>query len=426
MNKIIEVIKKDLRNRLSKRWFWLLALMGPLIFSMMIIVPVGLNMKTSSAKTIEVYQEEGGELPIVELPKNDQFNYMPAKGNIDIIMQEFLRGKHELFIYIPKNYQKEEWLIYQKTHLSDEIMGRINNDLKNIVQMNILTKIIPDAELQLLYTSIKLKPVSLVNNQDHSAQFALGLAAAIIIYYFTFSYSIQVMRNVMEEKTNRVVEVLLVAMKPWQLMTAKILGGSILGLIQFSIWVLLTLSILTPIYLHFELDRFSNEQIMETIKHIKDVDQAWEMNSIVNSLHSIPWIQIVPGILIFFILGYLLYSAIFAAIGASVDQDAETQMFIMPVTAPLAVSIVFIQFVAEHPTHWWSRLLGYCPLTSPVITPIKIVTEQISLSDFILTVSILVFSIIFVIWFSGKVFKAGILNYGKTASWKEILKWAKD
>lgn len=425
MHKIKQVIFKDLKNRLSKRWFWLLSLMGPLIFSMMILVPVGLNMKTASSKVVEVWQDPAGTLPVAELPKNETFNYMVAKGNLDYCMQEFLQSGHDVFIVIPKNYS-DEILIYENGNLSKTLKDQINKDFVEILKLNYLQKVMSATDLAALGNTFAFKPIPLQNDKGNAAQMVLGLVSAIVIYYFTFSYSVQVMRNVMEEKTNRVVEVILVAMKPWQLMTAKILGGSILGLIQFSVWVLLTLALLLPMYSHFELDRFSNQHIYETLKTIKDVDQAWEMNHIVSSIQSIDWLMIVPGILLYFVLGYLLYSAMFAAIGASVDQDAETQMFIMPVTAPLAVSIVFIQFVAENPHHWWSQVLTFFPLTAPVIAPIKIVTNEMSMGELAMSVSSLVAAILLVIYLAGKIFKAGILNYGATATWKEIFTWAKN
>lgn len=425
MNKILQVIKKDLKNRMSKRRFWMLSLMGPLIFSMMIIVPVGLNMKTASAKVIEVYQEPGVQLPIEELPKNEQINYMIARGDIDQLLAEFIESKHDIFVIIPQNYATTECLIYQKTNVSEKMKNQIKADLGTILKLKHLNQVFTKSEITQMNNAFLLKSIPLTSNNNNDAQFIIGLAAAVLIYYFTFSYSVQVMRNVMEEKTNRVIEVLLVAMKPWQLMTAKILGGSILGFIQFMIWVLLTLSILIPIYSHFELDRFSNQHIYETLQNIKDVDQAWEMNYFITSIQNINWNTIVPSIVMYFVLGYLLYSAMFAAIGAAVDQDAETQMFIMPVTAPLAVSIVFIQFVAQHPQHWWSKVLTFCPLTSPVITPIKIVTEQITGIELVLSVSILVISILTIIALASKIFKIGILNYGQTATWSELFKWIK-
>jgi ABC-2 type transport system permease protein len=428
MSKIQKVILKDLKNRLSKRWFWILSLMGPLVFTIMITVPVGLNMKTASAKVIEVWQAPKGTLPIGELPKNENFNYMaaPADRDVNFLLAEFLSSKHDIFIVIPSDLEKEQVLIYPKTNLSPKIKKQIDSDLVSLLKLKHLKIVYNDEEIKKFSQTFSYKTIPLNTSGKNAAQMVIGLVAAIVIYYFTFSYSVQVMRNVMEEKTNRVVEVILVAMKPWELMFAKIVGGSILGLIQFSVWILLTASLVYPLYTHFELDKFSNQHIQETILHIQDVDQAWEMNYIVSSLSGISVASILPGIFLYFILGYLLYSAMFAAIGASVDQDAETQLFIMPVTAPLAISIVFIQFVAENPHHIWSKFLTIFPLTSPVIAPIKIVTGEMSSGEFITSCTAMLSAIVLVIYLSGKIFKAGILNYGSSVGWKEILNWAKN
>ncbi len=428
MSKIQKVILKDLKNRLSKRWFWILSLMGPLVFTIMITVPVGLNMKTASAKVIEVWQDPKGTLPIKELPKNESFNYMPAPSDRDVnfLLSEFINSRHDIFIVIPSDLEKEQVLIYPKTNLSPKIKKQIDGDLVTLLKLKHLKIVYNDEEIKKFSQTFSYKTIPLNTSGQNAAQMVIGLVAAIVIYYFTFSYSVQVMRNVMEEKTNRVVEVILVAMKPWELMFAKIVGGSILGLIQFSVWILLTASLLYPLYTHFELDKFSNQHIQETILHIKDVDQAWEMNYIVSSISGISIETILPGIFLYFILGYLLYSAMFAAIGAAVDQDAETQLFIMPVTAPLAISIVFIQFVAENPHHIWSKFLAIFPLTSPVIAPIKIVTDEMHSGEFIASCMAMLVAIVLIVYLSGKIFKAGILNYGNSASWKEILNWAKN
>lgn len=424
MHKILQVILKDLKNRLSKRWFWIISLMGPMIFTIMLMVPIALNIKTSKSKVVEVWQESSGILDIAELPKNDQFNYMHAKGDKNFLLSEFLQSKHEVFIVIPKDFKNEEVVIYQKNHLSQQLKKQIDQDLVNLLKMRHLKNVYTAADIAMLNHAFSYKDIPLHSNGKDATQMVIGLVAAIVIYYFTFSYSVQVMRNVMEEKTNRVVELILVAMKPWQLMLAKILGGSVLGLLQFIIWVLLTASILYPLYASFGMERFSDQNIYETLQHVKDVDQAWEMNQIVGGIADIQWTYVVPGILLYFILGYLLYASMFAAIGASVDQDAETQLFIMPVTAPLAISIVFIQFVAENPDHIWSRFLTIFPLTSPVIAPIKIVTETMSGSELLFSIGAMVCTIILIVYLSGKIFKAGLLHFGTSASWKEIFKWA--
>lgn len=424
MHKILQVILKDLKNRLSKRWFWVLSLMGPLIFTIMVMVPIGLNTKTASSKVVEVWQEPSGALDIAELPKNEQFNYMIAKGDLDFLISEFLKSNHDVFVVIPKDFKNKDITIYQKNHLSQKLKQQINQDLVNILKLRHLQNIYTVEEIAMLNHTFSYMDIMLNSGGKDATQMVIGLVAAIVIYYFTFSYSVQVMRSVMEEKTNRVVELILVAMKPWQLMLAKILGGSILGLMQFTMWMLLTASILYPLYAHFEMGRFSDQNIHETLLHFKDAEHAWEMNQIVGGIANIEWIQVIPGVLAYFVLGYLLYASMFAAIGASVDQDAETQLFIMPVTAPLAISIVFIQFVAENPDHVWSRFLTIFPLTSPVIAPIKIVTEAMSTSELLLSIAAMVCSITLIVYLSGKIFKAGLLHFGTSATWKEIFKWA--
>ncbi|HTF81034.1 MAG TPA: hypothetical protein VL947_04900, partial [Cytophagales bacterium] len=191
MHKIKQVILKDLKNRLSKRWFWILSLMGPMIFTLMIIVPVGLNMKTAGNKVVEVWQDPMGSLPIEELPKNEQFNYMIAHGDLDRCLAEFLKSKHDVFIVIPTNITNEEVLIYEKKKLSVHIKKLINLDLVNVLKLKHLHIIYGKEEIGRLEHAFTYKSIPLNSDGKGAAQMVVGLVSAIVIYYFTFSYSIQ-------------------------------------------------------------------------------------------------------------------------------------------------------------------------------------------------------------------------------------------
>jgi ABC-2 type transport system permease protein len=266
----------------------------------------------------------------------------------------------------------------------------------------------------------------------------IGYVGSIMIYMFIFMFGAQVMRGVIEEKTNRIVEVLVSSVKPFQLMMGKIVGVALVGLTQFLLWIAFTFIIITAVQSAFP-QQFKKTQSQQTAITGKSVALPNEsasqspnavtadtgnddLNEIFEAFSSINLPVMIGSFLFFFLFGYLLYGALFAAIGSAVDNETDTQQFMLPVTVPLILSLVVAQTVIQNPESPIAFWLSMIPLTSPVIMmvriPFGVPTWEIALSAVLLVLGFLGTT-----WLAAKIYRTGILMYGKKSNYKELWKW---
>ena len=274
------------------------------------------------------------------------------------------------------------------------------------------------------------------------ASWAVGFIAGFLIYMFIFMYGSQVMRGVIEEKTSRIVEVIVSSVKPVQLMAGKIIGIALVGLTQFFLWIILTLTIIGVFSVAYssQLEEISSTstlsspgqlfpaesvdgQFDESTFNIEDSEQLAKFMEIFSSIN---FGLIIITFLFYFIGGYLLYGSLFAAIGSAVDSEADTQQFMFPVTIPLVLSIIVgLSFVLNNPdgqVAWWFSVI---PFTSPVVMMIRIPFGINLYTDLLPSIAFLVAGFLFTTWLAAKIYRTGILMYGKKVSYKELWKWIK-
>ena len=258
-------------------------------------------------------------------------------------------------------------------------------------------------------------------------EFILGLFLALIIYFVIFIFGSQVMRGVIEEKTNRIIEVIVSSVKPFELMMGKIIGIALVGLTQFLLWGVLTLAItgiastFLPTQDVFSAGTVMTEQIAEATATADDSGMLTEVFEVINSIN---FKDIILCFLLYFIGGYFLYSAMFAAVGAAVDNETDTQQFVTPISLLLIIPMVSSSIIAAAPDSSFALWMSMIPFTSPVgmmlRIPFGVPIWQIAVSVVILYATFVLFT-----WFASKIYRTGILMYGKKVSWKEILKWIK-
>jgi ABC-2 type transport system permease protein len=235
------------------------------------------------------------------------------------------------------------------------------------------------------------------------------------------------MRGVIEEKTNRIIEVIISSVRPFQLMMGKIVGIALVGLTQFVLWIALTFVITSAVKQAFEKDKYDVKQVEETFKTNSDqsttqLQKNANMSELSSMLDSINFPIMVAAFIFYFLGGYLLYSALFAAVGAAVDSEADTQQFMLPITIPLVLSFVMAQFIInnpEGPVAFWFSII---PLTSPVIMMVRI-PFGVPYYEVILSMVMLVLGFIGTTWLAGRIYRTGILMYGKKVSYRELWKW---
>ena len=298
------------------------------------------------------------------------------------------------------------------------------------------------------YASIK-KPVTITtfdiedteNESNTEALGVIGFFLGYIMFFFVFMYAVQVMRGVMEEKSNRIVEVLISSVRPFQLMMGKIIGIAMVGFTQFMLWVALSTVILvigvgTLIGTgNFDAEAMSDQvqmttELQEQMMGGSGAEQSMspeKMDKMMNIWNSINIPATLALFLFYFIGGYLLYSSLFAAIGSAVDNETDTQQFMMPVMIPLVVAIFIAQMAMTNPSSpivVWGSIV---PFTSPIVMMARIVLGDVFNTPWqlVLSMVMMVVGFLFTTWLAGKIYRIGILMYGKKVNYKELFKWLK-
>jgi ABC-2 type transport system permease protein len=250
---------------------------------------------------------------------------------------------------------------------------------------------------------------------NSEASFGIGLVGGFLIYIFIFMYGTMVMRSVIEEKTNRIVEIIISSVKPFELMLGKIISVALVGFSQFAMWIILGF-----VFLLIANGFISTDLDVTNL----NANEAVLSSEIGSSLMALPIKSLIFVFLIYFLGGYLLYGSLFAAIGSASDQETDSQQFIVPITIPLIVSFVLVQVVIDNPHGGLAYWLSMIPFTSPIIMIARI-PFGVPLHELLLSISLLIGGFLLTTWVAAKIYRVGILMYGKKISYKELWKWLK-
>ncbi|MDP4205809.1 MAG: ABC transporter permease [Bacteroidota bacterium] len=448
MNKAFIVLQREYLTRVKKKSFLIATLITPIFMLAVTILPGYLaTVDDKESRTIAVIDETSLFLNNLPETQYTKFHYLPVE-QLQSTRNSLGKNNYYAVLHIPANIlttNKAE--IYADKQVTFDIKEYIQSKLGTEIERLKKAKIIaatgmPDLEqkLEKTRTNIDLSTIRLDssgNAQSGSAEMSMvvGYIAGFMIYMFIFIYGSFVMRGVMEEKSNRIVEVIVSSVKPFQLMLGKIMGIALVGLTQVAIWVIIGAGAMTGIKAFYANDNIAAVQAQNIMSSngvvqeqmIQQAPAATHSNEAITHIFSmidnLP-IPLLIGCFIFFFLGgYLLYSSMMGAIGAAVDSEEDAQQFMLPVTIPLILSIVILVSIAknpEGPLAFWTSLI---PFTSPVIMIARIPFGGVPTWQIILSMAILVATIVGMIWVTGKIYRTGILMYGKKASWKEIWKW---
>ena len=440
MSKIGLIIQREYITRVRKKSFLIITLLGPLLSIGIKVAPRLIAASKSEHQRVVVVDETKTMCGVLE--SNSTVNYDYGYCNIDIasVKKIFSDSGHVSVLYIPKTEQVMQVQLYSKSDPGDDVVSAIEYQMNNVLERaKMKAENLDQAMIDKVKSRVKVKDI--VNNQlantDYNA--GLGYACSFLIYIFIFLYSVQVMRGVMEEKINRIVEVIISSVRPFQLMMGKVIGVGLVGLTQFLIWVILGFAIFSIGSAQLQNKEINPKNALaeQTYKtgmpqqndnntsasSFKQNDSALALDdSLDNMLRATNWVLIIVGFLFYFLGGYLLYSALFAAIGSAVDQDTETQQFMLPVTMPLILSIVVMGSIITNPHSTVAVWFSIIPFTSPVAMmarlPFGVPIWQVAIS-----MSVLVASIFGTIWLAGRIYRVGLLMYGKKVTYKELGKW---
>lgn len=441
MGKIGLILKREYLTRVKKKSFIIMTILGPLLMAALFIVPVYMAQVEGETKIIGVVDETG--VFYDKLPDTESIRFTRLKGTIEEAKEKISGNGIYAVLYIPKSEYSipESAVIYSDRQPSMIVKEHIKNALtKEIEALKLAASGIEPEVLQSIETSVNLRSIKIDSSGEEEKSstelsMALGFAGGLLIYIFIFLYGSQVMRGVIEEKTSRIVEVIVSSVRPFQLMMGKITGIALVGLTQFMIWVVFTMILVTGFMTFFsqEIDTYKSAQYrIQTERVITDTpaeevlqDEGRGNEAVIELFEAISSINfglVIFTFLFYFLGGYLLYAALFAAIGSAVDNETDTQQFMLPLTVPLIISIAISQFIITNPEGPVAFWLSIIPLTSPVVMMIRIPFE-VHIYELILSMALLILGFIGATWVAGKVYRTGILMYGKKVNYKELWKW---
>tara|TARA_B100000401_G_scaffold438423_1_gene386998 strand:- start:8050 stop:9306 length:1257 start_codon:yes stop_codon:yes gene_type:complete len=417
MNKIWLIIKREYLVRVRKKSFIIMTFLAPLLMAGIMIVPLYLANENQEERVIAV-SNQNKILNNLEDTESIKFSKIPES--------ELLTLKQNLnqciYYAIIIEDEKDIFTIFSKQQISVNVKSIIQNQLQRILEHNQLKELGIDVDLlEEKSNSLMLETKIIAQNgkdiqSNPEISMGIGFMCGILIYIFIFMYGTMVMRGVIEEKTNRIIEVIISSVKPFQLMLGKIIGVALVGITQFTLWVILTITISTFFELNMLDENINNETLINTNSII--VSEIYQLTS------GIDLIQIINLFIFYFLSGYLLYSSLFAAVGSAVDSEADTQQFILPVTIPLILSFILMDPVMDNPSGSLAFWMSIIPFTSPVVMMVRL-PFGIDNWEIILSMSILIISFLSTTFLAAKVYRVGILMYGKKATYKEIFKWLK-
>ncbi len=449
MNKISTIINREYITRVSKKSFIIMTILAPILMAALIIVPtILMSTQEMDYKKIAVIEENTDLFRgALKNTKTLEFVYLD-NANVGDLKKTFEEAGYYGILYISSelvNTPNAIQLISKKQPPIADLQYMENNLEKEIEKQKLmaynienLDEIMKNVDSNVSIQTQKIDDSGQIKDTSTGIAMALAYIGGFLMYMLVFMFGSQVMRGVIEEKTSRVVEVIVSSVKPVQLMMGKIIGIALVGLTQFLIWVLLTIGIVGVIKATVLKDKKITEITQTVPGNLMDEDEKAEVNAKIEqaspeltefsrmfeSAMNQPWGLIIFAFIFYFITGYLLYASIFAAIGSAVDNETETQQFMLPVTIPIILALMVAMGTMQNPESSLSLWCSIIPLTSPIVMiariPFGVPAWQIILSMALMVITFIVF-----VWMAAKIYRTGILMYGKKTSWKEMWKWLK-
>lgn len=437
MNKIWLIIQREFLNRVLKKSFLITTILVPLIFPAIIGGLAYVAIKDAeSAKPEVVHVLDDSKTFTFESTK--KFTFIPLTVSLEDAKNIYNKTNDFALLYIPNiDINKPEGIvIYTKENPSIEKVGDLESFIENqIHDFKLKEYNIDEATLKGLRPQVNLKQFSITESGEEKSSnsgilYGLGFGLGILIYMFVLIYGIQIMQGVIDEKSSKVVEIIVSSVKPFQLMLGKIVGIASVGLLQFTIWIILITVLSSGTLAYFGL-KMPQKQMMEQMTkqmdnpEVKDAmdQQNNKVNELLGNLSEIPFGRIVFVFVFYFLGGYLLYGALFAAVGSAVDSQQEAQQFQFPITLPLLIGYMgLFMFILRDPHGTASFWLSIIPFTSPVAMVGRI-AFGVPEWQLILSMVLLVGGFLLTTWIAGRIYRVGILMTGTKVNYKVLAKW---
>ncbi|ALJ04407.1 ABC transporter permease [Pseudalgibacter alginicilyticus] len=436
MNHLPLIIKREYLTKVKNKSFIVMTFLSPMIMIALITFVAYLSqLNNDKQRTISVLDESGIMEDLFESTSSTTYHILKntsletAKtivsstsgyGLLHIEKQEYISD-------ISKNikfYSDDPPSLSVLSGLESKIESKLNNLI--LEEKGVDIELIKNSK-----TRVSIVQESFAGEKsskmDSLIKLAFGIAVGYLLFMFIIIYGNMIMRSVIEEKTSRIIEVIISSVKPVQLMLGKIIGTSLAGLTQFFVWLFLGGVLLTVVSIVFNIDVSQLQSQQQEI--IQQAASNSELNSQVQdfmlAFYHLPIVNLIIAFILFFICGFLLFSSLYAAIGAAVDNETDTQQFIWPILVPLMLAVyVGIFTVIEDPHGTVSTVFSFIPFTSPVVMVMRI-PFGVPLWQQLVSLLLLIGTFMFAVWFAAKIYRVGILMYGKKPSYKELIKWLK-
>ncbi|WP_159019489.1 ABC transporter permease [Algibacter sp. L3A6] len=436
MNHLPLIIKREYLNKVRNKSFIIMTFLSPIIFMALIgVVAYLTQLNNDKIRLISVLDESGlvkdtfkdsehttyhvlGEMSLEDAKDLSKETEAYGLLHVDKIQDLKNLSKHITF------YSEESPSINTISDLENQIEAKLTNMklLQNGVDVDMINA--SKISVEIAQESFDGQKTSKI---DSVIKIAFGGALGYLLFMFIIIYGNMIMRSVIEEKTSRIIEVIISSVKPVQLMLGKIFGTSLAGITQFLIWTILGFILMFVLSAVFGIDlaqvQTPQQQMMQ--QAMENPELNMRIQDVLTAFYNLPLLNLVLAFILFFIGGYLLYSSFYAAIGAAVDNETDTQQFMMPIIMPLVLAVyIGIFTVVEDPHGTVSTVFSFIPLTSPVVMLMRI-PFGVPIWQQVLSFLILVGTFMLTVWFAAKIYRVGILMYGKKPTYKELIKWIK-
>ena len=446
MNKVLLVIQREYFTRVKKTSFWILTILVPILLAVVYAIPIFLATRPLEHSHVLIVDDTG--LFQGQFRSGRDISYHEA-GSIDYARRQLQQyDSLDAIVYIPARettLPRDAYLFYRSDMPALNVQTDAQNQLQEILRNRILLDVhglTPEDYTLLTSTHIKLRTQDIETGRDGFLQvkIAVGIILAMLVFIAVFMFGSQVMRGVMEEKTSRIVEVIVCSVKPFQLMMGKVVGIGLVGLTQFALWVLLAGALVMGVQLtHADLFQQATERHSQTEIASKGTEATYQyqteqeraaqyqagegidnsIQDLIEGLTGINFAMIIFLFLFYFVFGYLLYASLFAAAGSLVDNETDSQQFTIPLTIPLILTILLLPSMIGQPSGSISVWLSIIPFTSPVAMLMRI-PFGVPVWQVVLSMLMLLATFPLCIWAAARVYRSAILRYGQKASWRDV------
>lgn len=435
MNHLPLIIKREYLAKIKNKSFILMTFLSPIIVVALILFVVYLT-SVNNEKIRDIIVLDDSELFKETLVSTQQTKYQFLNA-MDLKSAKSLANEIKAYglLHIPKaslDSISNQIKFYSKDSPSLTFITSLESKIENRLKELKLRELGVDLDkIKAAKSSVNLNQESFQGIKTSKAgsvmKLMFGGTAGYLLFMFIIIYGNLIMRSVIEEKTSRIIEVIISSVKPVQLMLGKIFGTSLAGLTQFGVWIILGFTMLMALTAIFGIDLTPVQTPQQDLINstLSQPSANAEIQNIINEFYTLPIVNLILAFVLFFIGGYLLYSSLYAAIGAAVDNETDTQQFILPILMPLILAVyVGVFTVVEDPHGTISTVFSYIPFTSPVVMLMRI-PFGVPFWQQLLSLFILGMTFVLTVWFAAKIYRVGILMYGKKPTYKELIKWLK-